>query len=177
MRIVGGRFRSRALRAPKGVRTRPTTDRVKEALFSTLNSCLDFSGLLVLDLYAGTGALGLEALSRGAQRAIFVESDREALRAIEHNVGTLGVAAETQIVSSLVERARLRGPFDLVFADPPYELVKDGTFRKVWAGLGLQGGILVLEHSSRDPAPDLPGRQVVSAKVYGDSALTIYKPE
>lgn len=149
---------------------------MKEALFSTLSSFLDFSGLLVLDLYAGTGALGLEALSRGAGRVVFVESDREALRTLEHNVGALGVAAEIQIVSGPVERARLKGPFDLVLADPPYELVQDGTFKRVWASLGLEAGTLVLEHSSRDAAPKLPGREVTSAKVYGDTALTIYEP-
>ena len=180
VRIVGGRFRSRVLRAPRGVTTRPTTDRVKEALFSALASRLDFSGLSVLDLYAGTGALGLEALSRGASRVVFVESDREALRALEHNVDALGVAAEVQIVGATVERAgrNLQGTFDLAFADPPYELVKRGAFATVWAGLPSAVGRawLVLEHGSRDPAPELPERAVFSHRVYGDTAITIYEP-
>ncbi len=178
MRIIGGRFRSRALTAPRGVHTRPTSDRVKEALFSALSSHLDFDGLTVLDLYAGTGALGLEALSRGARRVVFVEHDRAALRALEQNVSTLGVASETQIVATLVERARLPGPFHLVFADPPYELVKNGTFARIWAGFhdATAGATLVLEHGSRDPAPELPRRSVLSHRVYGDSALTLYEP-
>lgn len=177
MRIIGGKFRSRALTAPRGVHTRPTTDRVKEALFSALSSHLDFAGMSVLDLYAGTGALGLEALSRGAARVVFVENDRGALRALEHNVGALGVASEIEIVAGAVERARLPGPFDLVFADPPYELVKSGRFARVWSVLqnATSGATLVLEHASRDPAPELPGRTVFSHRAYGDSALTIYE--
>lgn len=163
------------LRAPRGTLTRPTTDRVKEALFSTLASHLDFTGLTVLDLYAGTGSLGLEALSRGAARAVFVEQDREALRALEYNVGALGLQQVATVIGAPVERARLRGPFDLVFADPPYELVKDGTFARSWRGLGLDAALLVLEHASRDEAPEL-GRTVMSRKIYGDSALTIYEP-
>lgn len=178
MRIIGGRFRSRVLRAPRGAHTRPTTDRVKEALFSALASRIELAGLRVLDLYAGTGALGLEALSRGAEHVTFVESDREALRALEHNVTTLGVAAHAQVVASPVERARLQGPFDLVLADPPYELVARGTFAATWSALSERCGpcLLVLEHGTRDQAPDLPDRTVLSHREYGDTAITIYEP-
>lgn len=176
MRIVGGQFRSRELRAPRGNQTRPTTDRVREALFSMLASRHDFTGLRVLDLFAGTGALGLEALSRGAASAVFVEHDRQALRALEHNVSTLGVAERTRIVAAPVERARLTEGFDLVFADPPYELVHDGRFAAVIAGFLAQPARWVVEHASRDAAPELPEMQLISTRVYGDTAIGLYEP-
>ena len=177
VRIIGGQFRSRLLKAPRGAHTRPTTDRVKEAIFSTLASQLDFGGLRVLDLYAGTGALGLEALSRGAAFVTFVESDREALKALEHNVSTLGVGNVVRVVPSTIERAasRLTGPFDLVFADPPYEVVARNGFASVWAQLPATNGLLVLEHGSRDRAPKLPDRAVFAHREYGDTAITIYE--
>lgn len=179
MRIIGGRFRSRVLRAPRGAHTRPTTDRVKEALFSALTSRLELLELRVLDLYAGTGALGLEALSRGAADVTFVEHDREALRALEHNIESLGVRAQTRVVAQPVERARLTGPFDLIFADPPYELVHRGAFAAVWAEVAsacATGSTLVLEHSSRDAAPELANRSIAAHRAYGDTAITIYEP-
>lgn len=150
---------------------------MKEAIFSALASQLDFGELRVLDLFAGTGALGLEALSRGAAFVTFVESDREALKALEHNVSTLGVGPRVRIVGSTVERAapRLSGPFDLVFADPPYELVARGGFAKLWKALPPMSGLLVLEHGSRDRAPILADRTVFAHREYGDTAITIYE--
>src|SRR5262249_3327716 len=129
MRITGGVHRSRNLVAPRGQATRPTSDRVREALFAILRADPPIHGPRVLDLYAGTGALALEALSRGAAFAVLVERGKEALDAIRANVAALGVAAEARVVSVPVERAA-RGvqtaatalggeAFDLVFVDPP----------------------------------------------------------
>src|SRR3984893_15924457 len=123
MRITGGIYRSRALHAPRGLATRPTSDRVREALFGILSAAGAVEGARVLDLYAGTGALALEALSRGASRAILVESSRNALAALRANVTSLGLEKRTWIAATDVGRAARRladkGPFDLVFADPP----------------------------------------------------------
>ncbi len=185
MRITGGTLRSRALRAPKGLETRPTTNRVREALFGILTSAGVVEGARVLDLYAGTGALALEALSRGAERAVLVESGREALSALKGNVEALGVSARAQVfaadVARSVERIARAGPFDLVFADPPWALVDAGEAPKALAGLAAAGGLaegaeVVLEHSSRTPPPDVEGYARQDTRRYGDSALTFYKP-
>jgi 16S rRNA (guanine966-N2)-methyltransferase len=121
MRIIAGEWRGRKLAAPEGMATRPTGDRVRETLFSMLVSRLgSFDGLRVADLYAGSGALGLEALSRGAALACFVEQDQRALAAIRANIDSLGIGGRTQILSRSAETLPLQQPFDLVFADPPY---------------------------------------------------------
>ena len=118
MRVVAGTFKGRRLVAPRGTRTRPTADRVREALFSMLG---DVGGARVLDLYAGSGALGIEALSRGADSAVFVESDARAIAAIERNLASIGVEATVWRRDVLRFLARADGPFDLVFCDPPYD--------------------------------------------------------
>lgn len=177
MRIVGGLYRSRELVAPRGQKTRPTSDRVREALFSMLTSQQDFAGLRVLDLFAGTGALGLEALSRGAQSAVFVEQDRAALRALSHNVGALGVEAQVRVLALPVEKAAARvGAVDLVFADPPYDVVSRGALATVLQDYRALGARWVVEHASRDGAPTLPDLQLISSRVYGDTAISLYEP-
>ena len=118
MRVVAGAFKGRRLHAPKGTGTRPTADRVREALFSILG---DVSGARVLDLYAGSGALGIEALSRGAASALFVERDRRALAALRRNLDALGADAEVRSQDALRFIAQPEGVFDLVFCDPPYD--------------------------------------------------------
>ena len=185
MRITGGTLRSRALRAPKGQATRPTTDRVREALFGILASSGVVEGARVLDLYAGTGALGLEALSRGAASAVLVESGREALAALRENVTSLGLAGSAHVVSGEVARAFGRiarsGPFDLVFADPPWAQVDAGEADRALATLARDGllaedATVVLEHSSRTDPRDVAGLSRQSTRRYGDTALTFYKP-
>lgn len=122
MRIIAGQWRGRPLVAPPGEATRPTSERAREALFSMLTSRLgDFAGLRVADLYAGTGALGLEALSRGAAHATFVESDRAAVTALTANIARTGAAGATTILAQPVEAiGRAPAPFDLILLDPPY---------------------------------------------------------
>jgi 16S rRNA (guanine966-N2)-methyltransferase len=186
MRITGGIFRSRALRAPRGQATRPTSDRVREALFGILASAGVVEGARVLDLYAGTGALALEALSRGAVQATLVESSREALAALRANVASLGVADRVRIMASdvraVVRRNDLAGaPFDLVLADPPWALVDSGAAPHALAALVRGEGVspsatLVLEHAARSPAPDIEGLALAETRPYGDTALSFYKP-
>lgn len=177
MRIIAGRFGGRRLVAPKGRATRPTSDRVREAIFSALG---ELGGARVLDLYAGTGALGIEALSRGAERAVFVESARPALAALRENLGALGLGSDARVLATSVARAAGElageGPFDVVFLDPPYADLADATAALAALvgreGLLRGGADVVLEHASRDPAPTVPGLEQVASRVYGDTAVT-----
>lgn len=122
MRVIAGEWRGRTLMVPKGLQTRPTADRTRETLFSMLVSRLgSFEGLRVADLYAGSGALGIEALSRGADHAVFVENSRDALEAIRTNLAKLGATARATIRPTSATTLPREDPFDLVFADPPYE--------------------------------------------------------
>ncbi|WP_422344014.1 16S rRNA (guanine(966)-N(2))-methyltransferase RsmD [Parasphingorhabdus sp.] len=121
MRIIAGDWRGRKIVAPKGETTRPTADRTRERLFSMLTSRLgDLADLQVLDLFSGSGALGLEALSRGAAHCTFVEQDREALKALEKNIETLGAKADVRI-GSVLALGPARKPYDLILMDPPYD--------------------------------------------------------
>jgi len=181
MRIVAGSARGRTLKGPKGPGLRPTADRVRESIFNILGQTCD--GLLVLDLFAGTGALALEAVSRGASRAVLVDNGREALQLCRENALDLGMADRVEIVSALVDartlaRLAVKGPFHLVFADPPYaaqtpEQVVDlvGT-----AKLLAQGGWLVLEHDKRALAPTLrAGLFRDDQRRFGDTLVSLYR--
>lgn len=182
MRIVGGSARGRTLRAVPGSETRPTSDRVRQSLFDLLGQRCD--GLRVLDLYAGTGALALEALSRGAAQATLVESAKAAAAVIARNAGELGFTDRVTLLRREVQRAlpelAERGArFDLVFADPPYaqsgsQLVADELAR---LSLLAPGGRAVLERSKREPRPVVPEKlQVVEERRYGDTVLLILQP-
>lgn len=183
MRVIAGALGGRHLVAPRGQATRPTSDRVREALFSALG---DVQGSIVLDLFAGTGALGIEALSRGAARATFVESSRAALVALRANLSALGLVARSDVLGVAAERAiRELGrsaahdaPFDLVLVDPPYAQV--ATVPPLVAALGACGALasdarIVIEHASRDPPPSLEGVPLVSTRTYGDTAVSTYR--
>lgn len=184
MRITGGTYRSRALRAPSGNATRPTSDRVREALFGILASAGALEDARVLDLYSGTGALALEALSRGAAHAVLVESARAALAVLRANVAALGVARQAHILASDVDRATdrivQRGPFSLVLADPPWALVDTGEVARSLSSLASAGAFsedawVVLEHASRSPAPEVVGLVHREGRRYGDATLAFYK--
>jgi 16S rRNA (guanine966-N2)-methyltransferase len=177
LRIIAGKWGGRRIEAPPGLETRPTIDRVREALFSALGSV---EGLRVLDLYAGTGALGLEALSRGAQRALFVEQSRAALRCLRGNVQTLGAGALVEVRACEVSKGLRDLPFaiDLVFADPPYASLVDASrclsLLSRRPGALAPGARAVLEHASRDPSPSLEGWELEAHRTYGDTALSRY---
>ena len=180
-RIVAGSARGRRLRTPTGQRTRPTADRVREALFSALESALgSLEGLRVLDLYAGSGALGLEALSRGAASALFVEADHRACTVIGQNIASLGVAGATVRRGSVgaVLAAGADRPVDLVFADPPYEL-GDTEVGEILAAL-VEGGwtepgtIAVVERGASGSALKWPDAWTVwPQRRYGDTRLEL----
>ncbi len=140
------------------------------------------AGLRVLDLYAGTGALGLEALSRGAAHATFVERRREAITALRANLAALGVAAESRVVARPIESAGadIAGPFDLVFADPPYADVQSGAATRTLArlfsqGLFADGAIFVLEHAEKTETPEFPGLEAEATRSYGDTRLAFFR--
>ena len=184
MRIVAGEFRGRRLTAPKGDTTRPTTDRVREALFSAMTSIAgpDLGGGAALDLFAGSGALGLEALSRGSQSATLVDKDRAALAAIRANVEALGVAARVRVVSGNAEQLALRGalpggPFALLLLDPPYRLDGGSVGRLLEALAGhdllVVGALVVYEHARGVSLAWPAGFDETSAKRYGDTEAQI----
>lgn len=196
MRITGGQFRSRALVAPRGQETRPTSDRVREALFSMLMSDGVFEGsrgvspfetsdgetrtLRVLDLYAGSGALAFEALSRGASSAVLVESARPAQAAIRENVAALGLENEVTLLTRPCEKAleTVTGSFELVLIDPPYALVSTKPFAGVLAAAGnlvSPGGTLVLEHEAKDEPEAPTGLVVDRRRRHGDTILSLFR--
>lgn len=183
-RIIGGTAGGRRLKTPAGDGTRPTSDRVREALFSALESALgSLHGLRVLDLYAGTGAIGLEAISRGASAVTLVESDRRTARLITENAATLGFPVE--VVNQPVNRVLARGPrspYDIVFADPPYPLPDedlDATLvTMITNGWLSETGILVVERSARSVEPTWPAPlQVDRVKEYGETVLWYAHPK
>jgi 16S rRNA (guanine966-N2)-methyltransferase len=185
MRITGGTLCSRALRAPRGSATRPTSDRVREALFDILTSEGGLENARVLDLYAGTGALSFEALSRGAAFATLVESSREALAALRANVAALGLEHRTHVLPLDIRKALTRivgrGPFDLVLADPPWSSVPEGDVARTLSSLvsaeALSAdALVVLEHAARTRSPAPDGLVRTDDRRYGDTALTFYKP-
>ncbi|HWC34792.1 MAG TPA: 16S rRNA (guanine(966)-N(2))-methyltransferase RsmD [Mycobacteriales bacterium] len=178
-RLISGSAGGRRLATPPGRGTRPTSDRTREALFSSLLSlCGAFEGLSFLDLYAGSGAVGLEAVSRGVGRVILVERDARAARVIRQNVAALS-AAGVELVESSVERFLERDPaaaggcFDIVFLDPPYAEPVDTVLARLRAGGWLASGAIVcVERSSRDPALSWPeGIEELRSRRYGDSTL------
>jgi 16S rRNA (guanine(966)-N(2))-methyltransferase RsmD len=181
MRIVAGRARGRTLLAPKDDRmTRPTADRVRETLFNVLGQYLD--GERVLDLYAGTGALGLEAVSRGAGHAVLVDQDREAVKLCRANAESLGFTAEVEVLPLPVPRAlaklKERGDvFQLVFSDPPYAArALQATLEGLSGGLVASGGTVVLEHGKEEAAPEQVGPFTrLDERRFGDTLVTLYR--
>lgn len=175
MRIVGGEARGRTLHAVPGSATRPTADRVRQSLFDVLGQRCD--GLVVLDLYAGTGALALEALSRGAAAATLVEKDAKACAVIERNIAELGFGARCRLLRDDVGRAltRLRTPFELVFSDPPYALRAAQATLEGVAPLLSPGGRLVLEMDKREALP--AGLALLDDRLYGDTRVAIFVRE
>jgi 16S rRNA (guanine966-N2)-methyltransferase len=174
VRVIAGAFKGRTLHAPRGQRTRPTADRVREALFSMLGP---LDGVRVLDLFAGSGALAIEALSRGAAEAVLVERDPRAVAAIERNLEPLGAAATVRrrdVLDYLRDPAE--GPFDLVFADPPYDAASrlGRHLSQRLTALLVADGRIVTESDKRNPLMlDLP---LLRQRDYGDTRISIHGP-
>jgi 16S rRNA (guanine966-N2)-methyltransferase len=180
-RIISGTARGRRLAVP-AESTRPTSDRAREGLFNSLAARMDFDGVRVLDLYAGSGAVGLEAMSRGAEHARFVESDRRAVTVLTANIRTVlgpnppGAAVDGRDVDAVLAGIAPSLPFDLVFADPPYALEDDriGAVLSALTGPGwlADGAIVVVERSARGDEPHWPvGLERFASKRYGEALL------
>jgi 16S rRNA (guanine(966)-N(2))-methyltransferase RsmD len=175
VRIIAGALKGRRLSAPRFEGVRPTSDKLRETLFNVVASRV--SGARVLDLFAGTGALGLEALSRGAAHVTFVERDPRAIAVIADNIARCGVGDRAAIVRAAVERAaeRVAGDFDLILADPPYDLDDPAALLAAFAPRLARGGLLVLEHARRrSVSGELGGLIRVRTVVSGDSALALF---
>jgi 16S rRNA (guanine(966)-N(2))-methyltransferase RsmD len=178
MRVIAGRLGGRRLKAPPGRVTRPTSDRVREALFSML---ADVEGARVLDLFAGSGALGIEAVSRGASRAVFVERERGAVAVLEQNLSALELGEEVAEVRRADALAALRSArgrketYDLLFIDPPYARAQElgPELSAALSGILASGARIVLESDRRAPLElDL---EVERQKRYGDTSITIHR--
>ncbi|HEY6837306.1 MAG TPA: 16S rRNA (guanine(966)-N(2))-methyltransferase RsmD [Geobacteraceae bacterium] len=180
MRVIGGSAGGRRLSPPRDRAIRPTADRVKEALFNILTGIVgSFDGHRVLDVFAGAGSLGIEALSRGARDAVFVDNSRDAVKLITHNLAELGLSSRATVVArealTALKSSESRGDtFSLVFLDPPYT---KGLTEKVLEYLATSrlladGAVVVAEVSSRETLPPAFGRlQVFDRRVYGDTAV------
>ena len=182
MRVIAGTARGTRLAAPSGMLTRPTADRVREALFNIIHSRIGLEGAQVLDICAGTGSLGIEALSRGAASCCFIEDNRNALATLRRNLSATHCAdrAETMAVEvhkALRHLAARRASFDMVFFDPPYGSGLYLTVPEALCTLSLvaPGGMLIAEGAARNIMPDKVGRLVKDdRRVYGDTVLEFY---
>lgn len=179
-RIVAGALGGRRLAAPPGAGTRPTSDRVREALFSTIESMVDLDGARFADLYAGSGAVGLEALSRGAAHVLLVESDARAARTIRANIAALDAGPAVRLVPGRVGSVLDAGPdgpsYDIVFADPPYSMTNEEIATTVAALVGggwlTADAVVVIERATRSgPVPQVEGVTDMRGRRYGESTL------
>ncbi len=180
MRVVAGEAKGRPLKAVPGNGTRPTTDKVKEAIFSMIGPFFD--GGVALDLFAGTGGLAIESLSRGAERAIFVDADAKSIEVVRANLKATGFEKQSEVYRNDAERAlkvlaKRDTAFDLVFLDPPYRM-KNGDellLRMEESGLLQPGAVIVLEYESSYEYPEAFGSFSLRRKaVYGETAVSIY---
>jgi len=179
MRIIAGSMRSRTIVAPKGTDTRPTLDRTRESLFNILAG--DCPEARVLDLYAGSGALALESISRGAKSAVVCDCSREAAKAIRQNIETLRVQGQVRFLfmqdtQAIAQLMREKAQFDLVFLDPPYRLSTDPACRLMHeAGILLPDALVVIEHDARvTPAPG-EGYTLIDKRQYRDTVISFYQ--
>jgi 16S rRNA (guanine966-N2)-methyltransferase len=175
MRVIAGELKGRRLATPKWEGLRPTSDKLRETLFNVLAGRI--AGARILDAYAGTGAIGIEALSRGAAHVTFVDSDARALALVAENLRRCGVTDRYAIIRSrLGDRARVLRPnaFDLAVLDPPYDDTDLAAALTDAVPLMVPGGLVVLEHAKRQPPPEVAGMIRARELTSGDSALTFY---
>lgn len=183
MRVIGGKLRGRRVKSPKSQSVRPTADRVKEALFNILPH--DLTGFKVLDLFAGTGNLSIEALSRGAKESLLVDASRQSGKTIRDNLTALGFSEVSKVWTAPVFRslrllAQKGETFDMIFLDPPYERGWVGQTVEIVAGKGLlrAGGVLVAEHSVREKVEQRYGPLVLrDQRRYGTTVLSFFGSE
>lgn len=179
MRVISGYARGYSLKAPPGRLTRPTADRVREAIFNVIGPAI--AGKTFLDLYAGSGAVGIEALSRGAKEVVFVEKNPRVAQVLRSNVKAIGAGEEAKVMVVDAERAcrKLHGrQFDIVFVDPPYDsgLLSIALKSVAQAGIMAREGILIAEASKREEFPRAQGQLVLVRKDrYGDTVVAYYR--
>jgi 16S rRNA (guanine966-N2)-methyltransferase len=185
LRIVSGTLRGRPIRAPEGEDTRPTSDRARQAVFNILEHAPwsdGIGGLDVLDLFAGSGAMGLEALSRGAASCLFVETAEPAIAAIRANISAFGLDARTRVLkrnaAALGDRPPVQAPFGLVFLDPPYRsgLGERALTALLDGGWLAAGAVIVFERGAAEPAIQTPGFDQIDERRYGAAKLLIMRP-
>jgi 16S rRNA (guanine966-N2)-methyltransferase len=178
MRIIAGERKGHTIFAPKGLDTRPTSDRVRENVFNIVAPWVE--GARVLDLYAGSGAMGLEALSRGAASAVFVEAEPQAVRAIERNLDKLRLTGARIVragaTTGLAQEAAAGRKYDLVLVDPPYAMTDYDTLARYLPRVLADDGLLVLESSAR-VEPELQGLAVRTTRRYGSTRITVFEHE
>ncbi len=175
IRIVSGKYGGRFIAAPNTSATHPMSERARAAIFNSLSS--EVIGAKVLDAFAGSGAVGLEALSRGADSVVFLEKNRVAANVIRENVELLGVGSQAHVVSTTVVNwldSSSDGEFDIIFADPPYHQPQFSTVEKLF-GLLKVGGSVILSHSGRGGMPHKTGIVVVDNRSYGNAHITLYR--
>lgn len=175
MRVIAGELGGRMFEAPDGRTTHPMGERVRGALFNSLG---DISGKTVLDAFAGTGALGFEAVSRGAARAVLIEKDRRAQVIIEQNIIQLGLQDRVTLIRASAQtwsESHTDEQFDLVLCDPPYDKMQLSTVSDLVRHVN-KNGLMVLSYPGRESAPTVNGVVVVDNKNYGDAALAYYRP-
>lgn len=166
MRVIAGEFAGRKLVAPEGTTTRPTTDKVRQALFNSLTSMGVLEGAVVADLYAGSGALGIEAISRGAERCVFVERDRAALTALRHNIAALGLDDRCKVTASdVMAWVPAMRNVDIAFIDPPYAF-------DAWPALLALVDVGLVVAESDDPVDALDGWEQLRSRRYGRTWVT-----
>jgi 16S rRNA (guanine966-N2)-methyltransferase len=178
VRIIAGERKGHTIFAPRGRETRPTSDRVRENVFNIVAPWVE--GARVLDLYAGSGAMGLEALSRGAAAAVFVEADADAVRAIERNLDKLRLTGATVIrteaMTGLAQEATAGRKYDLVLVDPPYAMTDFDTLARYLPRILAADGLAVLESAARTE-PELAGLAVRTSRKYGSTRVTVFEHE
>jgi 16S rRNA (guanine(966)-N(2))-methyltransferase RsmD len=177
MRITGGIGRGRKLKVPAGSKVRPTSDKVKQALFNILGDRVP--GSVFLDLFAGAGGIGLEALSRGASQVVFVDGSRESLSVIKKNIEALKLTELAQVIAAQSEifLRRPSGPYDIIFLDPPYKMELAPLLGQIaQADMLKPGGVVVAEHFKKQPSPERAGKlELFREAAYGDTVLAFYK--
>ncbi|SFE41634.1 16S rRNA (guanine(966)-N(2))-methyltransferase RsmD [Alteribacillus iranensis] len=180
MRIISGDYKGRTIKAVPGMKTRPTSDKVKESLFNRIGPYFD--GGAVLDLYAGTGNLGIEALSRGCDTCVFIDQSSQAVRVVKHNIKNLGIMKNTEVYRNDAKRAlyimgNRKRSFDLIFLDPPYAKEQLSNIVEIIEEQNLltEEGQIVCEHHSETVLPeDIQSFRKSQAVTYGDTGITIY---
>jgi len=181
VRVIAGTHRGRRLRAPRGTGTRPTSDRVREAIFAVVGDC---DGLAVLDLFAGSGAMGIEALSRGAASATFIDSDRRAAACVQANLDALDLAGVARVVvadwwTALAREVTRGAHYDLCVVDPPYSVVA-GISSKLARGLApvlSEYATVILEGPAEGPVPTMDGIRVIERRdrIYGSTRVSVLR--